>query len=406
MDQKVIFTVTQLNNTIRFLLEEALPDIWVEGEISNFILHGSGHMYFSLKDQFSQVKGVMFRNANQFLKFRPENGLKVILRGKISTYAPRGDYQVIAEYMEPMGIGSLQLAFEQLKEKLEKEGLFSRERKKPIPLFPMKVGIVTSPTGAVIQDMIRVLNRRNDKVSIILYPARVQGEGAVQELVSGLRYLNGREDVETIIIGRGGGSMEDLWAFNDERLVRAVASMDKPVISAVGHETDFTLCDFAADLRAPTPSAAAELVSISHEEFMDRIDTNIKHLYNTLQYQVSQEKHRLQQLTYSRGFTLMELRIRDFEQMSDDYAVRIEKSLKELKHNVLQRFSLAAGRLDSLSPLRVLERGYSVCYDESGRIVKSSKERFPGQRLRLRLQEGELGCQITEVIQDHGKKTE
>lgn len=404
MDQKTIFTVTQLNNTIRFILEESFGDIWVEGEISNFIHHGSGHMYFSLKDELSQVKGVMFRNANQFLKFRPENGLKVILRGKVSTYPVRGDYQVIAEYMEPLGIGSLQLAFEQLKEKLEKEGLFSPERKRPIPTFPMKVGIVTSPTGAVIQDMIRILNRRNDKVSILLYPAKVQGEGAVQELVAGLRYLEGREDVEVIILGRGGGSMEDLWAFNDEKLIRAVAASVKPVISAVGHETDFTLCDFAADLRAPTPSAAAELVCISKMEFEERMGSNLKHLYNGLQYKLNEEKHHLNRLTYSRGFTLMELKVRDFEQMRDDFESRLENSLKDMKYRVSERFSLLAGRLDNLSPLKVLERGYSVCYDEAGNVVKSVKNKNPGESLRLRLRDGALGVRITEVY--NGQKGE
>ncbi len=404
MEQKIVFTVTQLNNAIRFILEESFSDIWIEGEISNFIHHGSGHMYFSLKDELSQVKGVMFRNANQFLRFRPENGLKVVLRGKVSTYPPRGDYQVIGEYMEPLGIGSLQLAYEQLREKLEKEGLFDAARKKTVPLFPLKVGIVTSPTGAVIQDMIRILSRRNDKVSILLYPAKVQGDGSVRELVSGLRYLDGREDVEVIILGRGGGSMEDLWAFNDEKLVRAIAAAKKPVISAVGHETDFTLADFAADLRAPTPSAAAELACISRMAFDERMASNLKHLYNGLQYKLSEEKHRLQQLTYSRGFTLMELKVRDFQQMVDDFDNRVKNQMKNGQNAILQRFGLMAGRLDNLSPLKVLDRGYAVCYDSEGKPIRSSEGKRPGERVRLRLHEGELGCEITEVKGIHGKK--
>jgi exodeoxyribonuclease VII large subunit len=257
---RYILTVSELTQEIKEILEERFPEVWVEGEISNLRIPPSGHIYFTLKDDTSQIRAVLFKMQARTLRFAPEDGLHVVCRGRVSLYEKRGDYQLILESMEPKGIGALQLAFVQLKEKLEKEGLFDPARKKPIPMVPQKVGVITSPTGAVIRDMLHILNRRFENLHILLYPVRVQGEEASREIAEAVKYFNQRTDVDVIIVGRGGGSLEDLWAFNEEAVARAIYHSKIPIISAVGHETDYTISDFVADLRAPTPSAAAELV--------------------------------------------------------------------------------------------------------------------------------------------------
>src|SRR6266542_1598480 len=264
--ERKIYTGSELTAEIKRTLEDRYREIWVQGEISNFKHHSSGHMYFTVKDDQAQAKAACFRNTNRYLKFRPEDGLEVLIRGRISLYEARGDYQILVDYMMPVGLGSLQLAFDQLKEKLRREGLFEAARKRALPLLPQKIGIVTSPTGAAIRDILRILKRRNASLHVLVFPANVQGAGAANEIAAGVRYFNTRVDIDVILVGRGGGSIEDLWAFNEEVVARAIFQSQIPVISAVGHEIDFTISDFVADLRAPTPSAAAEMVSGARED--------------------------------------------------------------------------------------------------------------------------------------------
>jgi exodeoxyribonuclease VII large subunit len=267
-----IYTVSDLTTEIRTVLEDSFAGVWVEGELSNFRHHSSGHMYFTLKDQESQIRAVMFRQQNRQLKFRPQDGLAILMYGEISVYEPRGEYQIVGEYMEPRGIGALQLAFEQLKERLQAEGLFDDSRKRPIPMLPGRIGVITSPTGAAIRDILQVLRRRFAGVDVLIYPVTVQGDQAAPEIVEAIRELNRRGGLDVLIVARGGGSIEDLWAFNEEVVARAIAASKIPVISAVGHQVDYTIADFVADLRAPTPSAAAELVVSKTDELAQRLD--------------------------------------------------------------------------------------------------------------------------------------
>ena len=273
-----IYTVSELSGEIRELFEQQFPDVWVTGEVSNFRAAGSGHLYFTLKDDTAQLRAVCFRSQSRYLKFKPQDGLAVIARGRLSIYEARGEYQLYVEFLEPAGLGALQLAFDQLKQKLAAEGLFDPDRKKLLPALPRVIGVVTSPTGAVIQDILRVLNRRFRNINVVIYPARVQGEGAAEEIAQGIEHFNRMVPVDVMIVARGGGSMEDLWAFNEEVVARAIAASEIPIISAVGHETDFTIADFVADLRAPTPSAAAELVVHLKQDFVDELDDQTRHM--------------------------------------------------------------------------------------------------------------------------------
>ena len=316
-EQRKIYSVFEITSEIKKTLDR-FGIIWIQGELSNFKRHSSGHMYFALKDDRAQLKAAFFRNSNLYLKFRPEDGLEVLVRGRISVYEPRGDYQVIVEYMEPVGLGSLQLAFDQLKEKLRKEGLFDEGHKKPLPLLPRKIGIVTSPTGAAIRDMLRILARRNASLHILIYPARVQGDGSAQEIAEGVRYLNTRRDIDVIIVGRGGGSIEDLWAFNEEIVARAVFESRIPVISAVGHEVDFTISDFVADLRAPTPSAAAEMVSGAREDLMATVQSLAGRLVQAARLGIETRRLALERLARNRAFYVTPNKIRDFQQSFDE----------------------------------------------------------------------------------------
>ena len=329
----MVLSVSELNATIRDLLENALSTVWVEGEISNGRIWNTGHLYFTLKDGASQIKAVMFRSAVRYLKFKPEDGLKVVARGKISVYDPKGEYQIVCEHMEPKGLGSLQQAFEQLKKKLAAEGLFDPARKRPLPALPRRIGLVTSIDGAALRDMVRVLRRRYPNAHLVISPTRVQGEGAGREVAHAIRKVARVEAVDVIIVARGGGSLEDLWAFNEEVLARAIAASPVPVISGVGHETDFTICDFVADLRAPTPSAAAELVVRRKDEFFSHIDRISERLDAAIHHRLRRMETRLHVLEARPGYAGFEGRI----------AVR-GRHVSELASALRQRISQGAAR--------------------------------------------------------------
>jgi exodeoxyribonuclease VII large subunit len=435
-------TVTQLTDRIQGVLETELFDVWVEGEVSNLKLAPSGHWYFSLKDDQSQVKAVVWKTATRLIKFKPRDGMKVIARGGVRVYAPRGEYQLSVEVLEPIGKGSLQQAFEDLKEKLEKEGLFAPARKRPLPMLPRCIGIVTSPTGAVIQDILRVLSRRYANLGVLLYPARVQGPEAAWEIVQGIRALNRVRGLDVIIVARGGGSLEDMLPFNDEMVARALATSNVPTISAVGHETDFTIADFVADLRAPTPSAAAERVVQAKEEFTARIDALRRRLDGALELRHQRVRARVAALTSHRVFEAERGRVRFLGQRVDELAYRAESALRRRLERARDRARRAheraeafrwdrqlerrrealrgherrvadlvrarlgagtsalarlAGKLDSLSPLAVLSRGYALVWDEHGRLVRQPEDVSAGDRLRIRVAGGELPAIAAET---------
>jgi exodeoxyribonuclease VII large subunit len=428
-------TVTQLTDRIQGVLETELFDVWVEGEISNLKVAPSGHWYFSLKDDHSQVKVVVWKTATRLIKFKPRDGMKVLARGGVRVYAPRGEYQLSVEVIEPIGKGSLQQAFEELKEKLEKEGLFAPARKRPLPMLPRCVGIVTSPTGAVIQDILRVLSRRYANLGVLVYPARVQGPEASWEIVQGIRALNQVPGLDVLIVARGGGSLEDLFPFNDEMVARALATSKVPTISAVGHETDFTIADFVADLRAPTPSAAAERVVQAKEDLAVRVDAFGRRLTAAFDLRLARVRARVAGLTSHRVFEAERGRLRSHAQRVDELANRAEAALLRrlergrerarraherveafrwdrqlqdrrdtLARHVRRAGDLArarvaagrgglerlAGKLESLSPLAVLSRGYALVWDEQGRLVRAPSDVVPGDPLRIRVAGGDL----------------
>src|SRR2546422_2622521 len=307
------------------MLERRFIDVWVEGELSNCKTSSAGHLYFTLKDDRAQLSAVCFRNSVRLLRFRPENGKLFRARGRVSTYESRGEYQLVVEVLEPAGLGALQLAFEQLKEKLEKEGLFKQERKRRIPLFPRKIGIVTSPKSAALRDILKILKRRHNAINVLIFPAEVQGDGASMQVMEGIDYLSRSTDVDVIVVARGGGSMEDLWPFNEERVARAIVRSQNPVISAVGHEVDFTICDFVSDLRAATPSAAAEIVIKSKAEIAERVKQLEGRLVGVMKYRLSGLRNFLASKIGSRGFVVAETRIRRMAQRVDDLAFRLEQ---------------------------------------------------------------------------------
>lgn len=436
--QRKIYSVFDITSEIKKSLDR-MGIVWIQGEISNFKRHSSGHMYFSLKDERAQLKAACFRNNNMYLKFRPEDGMEVIVRGRLSVYEPRGDYQAIVEYMEPVGLGSLQLAFEQLKETLRKEGLFDEMHKVSLPLLPGKVGIVTSPTGAAIQDILRILKRRNAALDVLIYPVRVQGPGAAEQIAAGIRYLNTRTDIDVIIIGRGGGSIEDLWAFNEEIVARAIFSSELPLISAVGHEVDYTISDFVADLRAPTPSAAAEMVSGAREDLCAAVNSLKGRMCQSIRRTIERRRLSLERLSNNRAFMLAPNRIRDLQQRFDENSMRmvqaVQRFTNSLRHrermlatrlvtydlgrmihhksDILARsrramiaairmrvqrerarLGLAAGKIDALSPLAILKRGFALCRDDAGAIIRNSADVSPGDRVHVSLAAGELDCRV------------
>ena len=316
--ERHIWKVSEITERIGDLLENAFRDVWIEGEVSNYHAAQSGHLYFTLKDARSQIRCVCFRDQVRGLKFRPEDGLHVTVRGSLGVYEPRGEYQIYVSHIEPVGLGALQLAFEQLKKRLQDEGLFDEARKKPLPVLPRCIGVVTSPTGAAIRDILRVLKRRFANVHVQLYPVKVQGEGAAAEIVAALRHFNRAKLADVVIVARGGGSLEDLWAFNEEIVARAIAASEIPVITGIGHETDFTIADFVADLRAPTPSAAAEIVVQSRQEFERHIAAHYRDLVQQMRYLLSERRHRVRDLQTHRGFRQIEMLVRRRHQQLDE----------------------------------------------------------------------------------------
>jgi len=411
-EERRILSVSQLVNEVKRELEVRFRDIWVKGEISNLRLPPSGHIYFTLKDGDAQIKAVCFRMQCRYLTFQPEDGMDVIARGSLSVYPPRGEFQLVVEVMEPSGRGALQVAFEQLKAKLQKEGLFDAARKKSLPLMPRKIGVVTSPAGAAIQDILRILKRRNNTLDVLIFPARVQGAGAAEEVARGIQYLNARKDIDVIIVGRGGGSLEDLWAFNEEVVARAIAASRLPIVSAVGHEIDFTIADFVADLRAPTPSAAAEIVSAARDDLCRRVDSLIGRAYQALRLLLREKRHKLQTLSANRAFVDAQSRLRFYLQKLDDLTGRLlrslpsrliplrqrldtaERDLARQMHGYLQglrnRVVSQTGQLQAFSPLAVLERGYAIVTTEAGAVVRDPVHLNDHERFSVRVAKGEF----------------
>ena len=482
--QRHIWKVSELTQQVGDLLEGNFPDVWVEGEVSNYRPAQSGHLYFTLKDARAQIRCICFRDQLRGIKFRPENGLHVVARGGVSVYEARGEYQIYISHIEPVGPGSLQLAFEQLKKKLHEEGLFEVSRKKPLPVLPQCIGVVTSPKGAAVRDILRVLKRRFANVHVQIYPASVQGDDAATEIIHALRYFNRVKFAEVLIVARGGGSFEDLWAFNDEAVARAIAGSAIPVITGIGHETDFTIADFAADLRAPTPSAAAEIVLRSRDEFERHIEDYERRIVQRLRFVLSERRHRVRDLETHRGFRQIELLLRrraqrlddlsgimadvlrlrlasgrqrltragaqissfdlraravalrrrieqgreglrpgleraamrkhrafeslrlrlartDFrtrvsrlqrrwEKSSADLAVRIDRVLAAGK----RRLETAAIQLKERGPYQLLERGYAIAYDASGKVLRSPDQVATGDDISVRLARGEIDATV------------
>jgi exodeoxyribonuclease VII large subunit len=438
-DRRVL-SVTELTVRVRDLLETEFFEVWVEGELSNCRLWNTGHLYFTLKDESTQIRGIIFRSALRYLKFKPADGLRVVARGKISVYEPKGEYQIVCEHLEPQGFGALQLAYEQLKKRLQAEGLFEAARKRSLPALPRKIGIVTSLDGAAVQDIIKVLRRRYSNAHLIIRPARVQGEGAAAEIARGIRAIGRVKGVDVLIVGRGGGSIEDLWAFNEEIVARAIAASPVPVISAVGHETDFTIADFVADLRAPTPSAAAEIVVSAKDVFCGRIDS----LHDRLQgatrgrvqalsrrvhvvsarpafagfpgrlamrgRRVADLSHGLARLTRAR-MAARDRRLLLLQRQLDAYGLgarlasvrtrlvgaagRLTAAITGRRHRAAVQLGTWAGRLDSLSPLAVLGRGYAVAWNaDKTHVLRDASTVERGDTVHVTLLRGEFTCEV------------
>lgn len=436
-----MWTVRDLIAAVRTQLEREYTDVWLEGEVSNLRAHPSGHLYFTLKDEHAQIRVVMFRSSARLLRFKPENGMQVIARGRVTVYEERGELQISAEYLEPKGAGALQIAFEQLKAKLEAEGLFEASRKKPLPALPQRIGIVTSPQAAVLRDILNILRRRHHTASVLIYPAQVQGEMAATEVSAGIRWFNKGRTVEVIIVARGGGSVEDLAAFNHEGLARIVASSHIPVISAVGHETDFTIIDFVADLRAPTPSAAAELVIRSRQEIEQNSESLRERLARAMRYHLLIARQSLTQLAQHGAFARMMDSLGRRQQRVDELAYRLENAQRRIleqnrrrwetaasavrHYDVRQRLSAMheqlesrtaalgaafravllqrrswlerlAGSLEALSPVAILERGYALVFDASGKLIKDATAVEAGDDISARVARGEIKAVVKD----------
>ena len=391
INSKKIYSVSELTRGISLLLEGSFKNIWVEGEVSNFVLHTSGHCYFSLKDQDSVILCVIFKYAAAKLKFRIENGMSIICSGKIGVYGKRGQYQLYIDKAEPKGIGALQIAFTQLKEKLYKEGLFDEAHKRPIPEFPKAIGIVTSPTGAAIRDILNIINRRFEGAHIILFPARVQGEGASEEIICGIEAFNEAGNVDVIIVTRGGGSLEDLWAFNEEPLARSIYNSGIPVISAVGHEIDYTIADFVSDLRAPTPSAAAELVVRKKEDIISDIEDFVSRLKQALGNRINIAQRQLEGIMNRYAFKQPLFLIEQYQQLVDEKVKSLSQGLDFFLLSKQQSLGAMQGKLSALSPVAILERGYSITMTmPDSRIIKDNAKVKSGTQIKTRLAKGEL----------------
>jgi len=396
INRRHILTVSELTSLIKSTLEGSFPDVWVEGEIYNLRIPSSGHVYFTIKDNSSQIRAVIFRSSARTIRFIPKDGLHVLCRGRITIYEFRGEYQLIVDYMEPMGVGALLLAFEQLKKRLSEEGLFDEARKRPIPILPQKIGIVTSPTGAAIRDILKVIERRFANVEIVIAPALVQGERAAPEIVDAIRELNNIDNIEVIILARGGGGIEDLWPFNEEIVARAIYNSKIPVISAVGHEIDYTIADFVADLRAPTPSAAAEMV-VKNKEDMQGL---VRALYSRLAYARGTffEKRRERLKSIMQRILSPEQEINRYIQRLDDIDNRVTAGVKRIIKDRRLHVEGLIKLLDSLSPLSILARGYSITYKlPSCSLIKSSADVHRGDKVDIRLHEGNIICIVEDI---------
>ena len=446
-------TVTAFTNAIRSALEARFSSVWVEGEISNFKAHPSGHWYFTIKDEGAQLRAKCFRSANTRIRFRPTDGLHVRARGRLSLYQPRGEYELIVEALDPAGAGALRIAFEQLRDRLRAEGLFAKELKRSLPVFPRRVGVVTSPTGAAIRDIINVISRRTRTVHVLFSPARVQGEGAGRDIARAIRLINhhhqqaikeGRNDdlVDVVIVGRGGGSSEDLWAFNEEEVARAIRASSIPVISAVGHETDFTIADFAADLRAATPSAAAELVATQEDQICGALDHMKQQLLRLLRFKIADARTRVQEHALSHAFDEVRGKLRNARATTDSNIRQLQLLISQsitkarsradalepklaprqlqarlsaaqtrferahancrstmnarLEHSRKQ-LGLAATSLDALSPLAVLDRGYAIAQHANGRLLRDAQTVEVGDAVRVRLAKGAFGARVERI---------
>jgi exodeoxyribonuclease VII large subunit len=441
--ERRVLTVSELNAWARATLEAEIPLVWVEGEISNLRRYPSGHTYFTLKDAAAQVSAVLFRGQSGAVRFRPEDGMKVLVRGRVGLYEARGTFQIVVDGMEPAGLGALQMALEQLKARLLAEGLLDPARKRPLPLLPARIGVVTSLRAAALRDVLRVLERRFAGLSVVIAPVRVQGDGAAEEIAAGIRALNRLGGIDVLIVTRGGGSLEDLWAFNEEVVARAIAASRIPVISAVGHETDVTLADLVADVRAPTPSAAAEMVVVSRRDMVDRVAALRARLAGSTRLRFGEARRRLDRLAAARGLAAVERRVRDAMLEVDDLGARLRARLdarvrdenhrlailaqrmtparladrvvarRDRNADLAERLRMASmgglrrggerlggllGRLRALSPLEVLARGYAVCYAvPGGAILKAAAGSRVGDRVRVRLHRGRLTCEVKEV---------
>ena len=437
-----IFTVSRLNTTVRQLLEGEMGQIWLSAEISNFTQPASGHWYFTLKDDTAQVRSAMFRNSNRRVTFRPQHGQQVLVRATVTLYEPRGDYQLIVESMHPAGEGLLQQQFEQLKQRLAAEGLFEQQHKQPLPEPARQVGVITSATGAALHDVLRVLHRRDPSLPVIIYPTAVQGNDAPAAIVRAIGLANLRSECDVLIVGRGGGSLEDLWSFNDERVARAIFASRIPIVSAVGHETDVTIADFVADLRAPTPSAAAEIVSRNQVELLRQLQSQQTRLEMAMDYYLAQQQraftrlqHRLQQqhpqLRLARQQTALfrlqrrldealQLRLRNAARQQDrltqrlnarqpqgninraqqqlqQWHYRLAQAMRQRLGDEKQRFGALAGHLEGVSPLATLARGFSVTQTDGGEVLKTAGQLQPGDTLQTRLQDGWVESEVKAV---------
>lgn len=397
----LVLSVSQLNRYVKSRMDadENLFNVFLVGEISNFTDHyKTGHFYFSLKDEEAQIKAVMFRQNALKVKFRPENGLRVIVRGRVSLYEAAGSYQVFVDDMQPDGVGALNLAFEQLKERLEREGLFDAAHKKPLPRFPEQIGVITSETGAAVQDILNILGRRFPYAQVVLAPVLVQGEGAPAQLIDALQSFNAFKNVDIIILGRGGGSAEDLWAFNDERLAYAVYSSQIPVISAVGHETDFTICDFVADLRAPTPSAAAELAVPDQMQLRAEIHTLLSRMQRTVTNNLREQRLRLEQSAQKSVLKNPNLYFDTKRMQLISVSTQFDALKKAILHRARIRLQENAAKLQALSPISVLARGYSVTTLADGTVVHSANQLSENTEITVQLADGKAACTVKEIL--------
>lgn len=446
-------TVSELTESVRKAIEARFASVWVEGEISNFKAHSSGHWYFTIKDEGAQLRAKCFRSANSRIRFRPKDGLKVRARGRLTVYEARGDYELIVEALDPVGAGALQIAFEQLRDRLQAEGLFAQELKRPLPVFPGRVGVITSPTGAAIRDILNVIARRTRTVHVLFSPARVQGDGAGRDIARAIKLINehhqrarqeGRSGdlVDVLIVGRGGGSTEDLWAFNEEEVARAIRASAIPVISAVGHETDFTIADFVADRRAATPSAAAELVAAREDQICSTLAQSEANLQRLMRYKIVNARTRVQQQALSQAFDEVRGRLRDADSATNAARHRVQILMNQTVRNAQLRagalsgslapaqlrarfaearvrfesaytgcnialakqledarksLGLAAASLDALSPLAVLQRGYAIAQNEDGSLLRDAKLVSIGDQIRVRLADGKIGARVESI---------